>query len=79
MSILYAAVTIEVAIYDLVALEEAARIRATEDGLSHDEWEEMRTGPEDDLQMLLDPGAISNAGIEILASSATITHTAIPR
>jgi hypothetical protein len=79
MNKLYAAVALDVAIYDLVALEEAARIRAMEDGLSHDEWEEMRTGPEDDLQMLLDPGALFNVGFEILGSSSTLTHSTFPR
>lgn len=78
MNRLYATVALDVRVDDLEALAEAARTRAAEDGLSQADWAEVREGPEDDLQMLLDPGALSNVGFEILGSSATLTHSTLP-
>lgn len=57
--------TAEIEIQDESTLRRAAAEQAREDGLSDEDWEDMRDGLSDDILMLLDPGAMHGAGIEI--------------
>jgi hypothetical protein len=61
--------TAEIAVFDEEALSRAARVQARKDGLADEVWASLRAGTTDDLVMLLDPGSIADAGIEILHST----------
>lgn len=60
--------SIEVVVHDPDTLARMARARAIEEGLDGYQWDEDRSGPADDLIMLLDPGSVP--GCDVLESYA---------
>lgn len=65
-------VFLDIEVWDTEQLKDAAAARAVEDGITPEDWEEMRRGPGDDLRMLLDPGLVAGAGFSIIDSSCEI-------
>lgn len=63
-------VTLWIEVNDAEQVRADAAARAIRDGLSAADWEATRTGTEDDLRMLLDPGGSPSSGFEIQDSSA---------
>ena len=68
----YASVCLDVEVHDVDQLKQAAATRAVEEGLSLEDWEDIRRGPSDDLRMLLDPGLVAGAGFSITDSTCEI-------
>lgn len=64
-----ASVRLDIEVYDMDQLKQAAAGRAVEDGLSIEDWEDIRRGPGDDLRMLLDPGIVAGSGFSIIDST----------
>ncbi|QRF63283.1 hypothetical protein [Variovorax paradoxus] len=64
--------TAQLRIGDVEALRAAAAMRAVQVGLTAQEWTSMRSGSSDDVVMLLDPGSIAAAGLEIIQSRCEI-------
>ena len=69
-------VTIDVEVNDEDALKEASLRRALEDGIDEEDFLESQGegGPAYDLQMLLDPGSMFDAGCSILGSYVEENH-----
>ena len=68
----HASVCLDVEVYDMDQLKQAAAARAVEEGLSLEDWEDTRQGSGDDLRMLLDPGSVLGAGFSIIDSTCDI-------
>lgn len=68
----YASLCLYVEVHDMDQLKQAAAVRAVEEGLSSEDWEDIRRGPGDDLRMLLDPGLVVGAGFSITDSTYEI-------
>lgn len=73
MSKHFYAVTIYLEIEDADELQRAAALRAIDSGLSESEWAYTRTGINDDLIMMLDPGQLE--GCSIIDTGVEMTHS----
>lgn len=70
----YVAFGADVKVHDPEALRIAAASKAVMEGMSPEQWADLRGDIVDDLIMLLDPGSIPGAGIEIVQSYTEILN-----